>query len=88
MSRVVLGGDELLEETMQIYYNVENNTFFDEGGYTIDNIYRLLSPNVIYLLKYKQDDMFTFGVNGEFIELIYEDGHLIYGDSDLPIDRY
>lgn len=81
MSRVVVGRDELLEEVMQIYYNSVANTFIDEGGYEID-INRILSPNVIYLLKYKKDDMFAYGINGEYIEIIYEDYDYekIYGD--------
>jgi hypothetical protein len=88
MSRIVMGADDLLEEVMQIYYNASTNQFMDEGGYEIFNIYRVLSPNVIFLFKYKKDDMFAYGVNGEYIELIYEDYNYIYGDSDLPVDRY
>jgi hypothetical protein len=88
MSRVILGRDELLEEVVQIYYSETSNVFFDEGGYIIDNIYRVLSPNVIYVLKYKKEDMFVFGLNGEYIELIYEADDLIYGDSEYAIDRY
>jgi hypothetical protein len=88
MSRVVIGRDELLDEVIQIYYSAENNVFFDEGGYVIDNIHRLISPNMVFLLKYKKDDIFVFGVNGEYIELMYESDNLIYGDSKYAIDRY
>lgn len=90
MSRTVMGREDLLEEARQVYYNVEFNRFVDEGGYVISNIHRLLSPNVVYMLKHKQEDMFVFGVNGEFVELIYEDYEdyeMVYGDYELPIDR-
>jgi len=90
-----MGRDELLEEVMQIYYNPETNVFIDEGGYEIPKIYSILSPNVVYLLRHKRDDMFIYGINGEYIELIYEDVFWnyedvyedIYGDHDRPIDR-
>ena len=88
MSRITLGCDDLLEEVIQIYYNANTNTFIDEGGFEVYNIHALISPNVVFLLKYKKDDMFVYGVNGEYIELIYEDYKLIYGDSELPVDRY
>lgn len=88
MSRVVMGRDELLEEVMQIYYNASRNVFMDEGGFEIYNIYKLLSPNVVFLLKHDRQDMFAFGLKGEYIELIYEDYNYIYGDSELAIDRY
>ena len=90
MSQVVVGRDDLLEEVIQIYYNPSTNDFTDECGYGIFNIYRILSPNVVYLLKYNKNDMFVYGKNGEYIELIYEDYNIdfVYGDSELPIDRY
>lgn len=88
MSRVVMGRDELLDEVIQIYYSAYRNVFVDEGGFEIYNIYRILSPNVVFLLKHDKQDMFAFGVNGEYIELIYEDYNYIYGDSDLAVDRY
>ena len=88
MSRVVMGRDEFLEEVIQIYYNANRNVFVDEGGFEIYNIYRVLSPNVVFLLKHDKQDMFVYGINGEYIELIYEDYNYIYGDSDLAVDRY
>lgn len=86
---VVMGKDEILEEVIQIYYNPQSNSFTDEGGYEILNIHSIISPNTVYLLMYKKDDMFVYGIHGQYIELIYDDyDNLIYGDSDLPIDRY
>ena len=73
MSRVVLGRDNFLEEITPIYYKACTNKFMDENGYNIFNIHRILSPNVVFLFRHKKDDMLVYGVNGEYIELIYED---------------
>ena len=72
----------------QIFYDEKDNYFVDDCGFVIPNIYTIIDPNLIYLLKTKKDDMFVYGVTGEYIELIYEPEYeCIYGDSDQIIDR-
>ena len=66
-----------MEEIRQIYFNEGQNQFIDELGYVIYNIYSIIDPNMIYLLKTKKEDLFVYGVHGEFIELIYETDNLI-----------
>ena len=61
-----------MEEMRQIYYVESENLFLDECSFTIYNILEIVSANMIYLLKSKKEDMFVYGVSGEFIELIYE----------------
>ncbi len=72
----------------QIFYDEKQNIFVDDCGYVIPNIHTVIEPNMIFLLKTKKEDMFVYGVHGEFIELIYEPEYEeIYGDSDQIIDR-
>lgn len=72
----------------QIIYNEEANLFLDEGWHIIENIYREILPNMIYLFKLKRDDMFVYGRRGEFIELVYERKYEdVYGDYENIIDR-
>ena len=91
MFRTAIGREGLLEDVIQIYYDASTNEFTDEfrdeGGHGIFNIYRILSPNVIYLFKLKKKDMLVFGLNGEYIELIYESYDKVYGDNDYAVDR-
>lgn len=56
-----------------IYCDVERNRFIDDLGYEIANIYRVVDSNMVYLLKTKRQDMFVYGVHGEFIELVCEE---------------
>lgn len=74
-------------DIIQIIYDEKDN-FFILDGFVIPNIYEMIDPNLIYLLKTKKDDMFVYGLYGEFIELIYEPQYeCIYGDNNQIIDR-
>lgn len=53
------------------YFNADKNVFIDESGYEMRNIFSIISPNMMYLFKKKKEDMFVYGLSGEFIELIY-----------------
>lgn len=67
-----------MEDIRQIFYDEKNDFYVDDLGVVIDNIYRVVDPNMIYLLRTKKDDMFVYGIHGEYIELIYEGNHMDY----------
>lgn len=56
-----------------IYYDVADNSFEDEEGNTIYNIFSLISPNDIYLFKENKKNINLPGPTGN-IELVYVDG--------------
>ena len=62
----------MADDAKQVYYCVSENLFIDECGFAIHNIIEMIGANMLYLFKKKKDDMFIYGLNGEFIEMIYE----------------
>ena len=60
-----------MRDTHQYFYDPEYNEFSDECCKVVRNIYKFISPNLIYLFKTKKKDLFVYGLNGELIELIY-----------------
>lgn len=61
------------EEPTQLYYDVEKNLIFDEGGYTVYNIFGIITPQALLLFQQKKEDMFFYGVEGQLVELYYPD---------------
>ena len=53
------------------YYDDERNVMIDEDGTEIFNIFEIISPNMLYLFKTKKQDMFVYGVDGQYVELVY-----------------
>jgi hypothetical protein len=46
-----------MSDIPQLYYNEAVNYVYDEGGYTIFNIFSIISPNIMDLFKMKKEDM-------------------------------
>jgi len=67
-------------EVSTYYYNKEKNIMIDEDGFEIFNIFNIISPNSLFLFKYKKDDMFVFGTSGKVVELIYPDNDDIWNN--------
>ena len=61
------------DEPRQLFYQAEDNYIIDERGCTVFDIFRIISPNQLYLFKLNKGYMFVVGRNGEMVELIYED---------------
>lgn len=53
------------------YYDDERNVMIDEDGTEIFNIFEIIPPNMLYLFKTKKQDMFVYGVDGQYVELVY-----------------
>lgn len=70
----------MFDDVPQFFYDASENTFLDECGDIVDNIFTIFNPNIIYLLKVKKESMFVYTINGEYVELIYEPNYsYIYG---------
>jgi hypothetical protein len=59
-----------MEESIQIFYDPIENRFSDECSDPIQNIYSLLSPNMVYLIKKKQEHMMMYDIYGGLVEII------------------
>ena len=59
-----------MDDIIQIYYDPYENTFSDETCEIVENIHRLLSANMVYLIKKKQENMFVYGLEGGMVEII------------------
>ena len=72
----------------QYFYDARKNIVFDESGDIVYDIFDIINPNILYLLKTKKENMFVYTPNGEYVELIYEDHcEYLYGDHNQKIDR-
>jgi hypothetical protein len=54
-----------------LLYDDEQNLIFDHHGCHVFDIFRLISPNDLYLFKHKKKDMIVRGRSGERIRLVY-----------------
>jgi len=72
------------DDIPQYFYDAANNLVLDECGDVISNIFEIISPNIMYLLKKKKENMFAYTLNGEYVELIYERNYeYIYGNYNV-----
>lgn len=60
-----------MEWEITLYYDKTRNIMVDEDDNEIIDIYRLISPNTLYLFKTRKKDMLAYGVGGKRIGLIY-----------------
>jgi hypothetical protein len=56
-----------------LYYNRDRDRFYDEGGYEVSNIFRVISPNTFWLFRESGEDMLAYALNGELIGLVWEE---------------
>lgn len=54
-----------------LYYDIDRNKMMDADGYLILDIYRLITPNMLYLFLKKKEYMCFEVKPGYFVELIY-----------------
>lgn len=54
-------------------YDPYFNMLFDEYGHVMYNIFHFISPIIWSIFKEKKESMSVKGVNGETIELLYDD---------------
>jgi hypothetical protein len=66
-----------------LYYNLEDNLMFDADGKTIIDIFRIISPNDLFLFKKNKEWMIVRGVSGDPVELIYPESPGIYGYHNI-----
>jgi hypothetical protein len=69
-----------------LYYDSVHNLFVDDGGYIVFDIFRIITPNILWLFREKKQDMDItpkpeqIGVitkSHEAIKLIYSYGEVI-----------
>lgn len=53
------------------YYDPEDNTIRDDGGFIIYDIYRIISPGALLLFKQKQETVVMKDLSGNLIELVW-----------------
>lgn len=67
------------EESVAIYYNINNRFFEDEDGYPIYDIYRIITPNDMLLFLHNKCYMITKhqSILKVFVEMYYlqEEGY-------------
>jgi hypothetical protein len=44
---------------------------FDECGFEVVDVFRYITPNMLYLFKTKKEYMAVYGVDGQVVELFY-----------------
>ncbi len=54
-----------------LFYDKERNCFYDEDGFYVWNIYKYITPNMLFLFKKKKEYMSFEVKKGVFIELFY-----------------
>lgn len=45
------------DEVFGIFYDADNNWFVDEDGYIIYDLFSIITPNDLFLFRYKQEYM-------------------------------
>jgi hypothetical protein len=60
-----------IDNDMTLWYDKHTNLFIDSNGFEITNIFRIITPNTLYLFKHRKENMFVYGVDGQPVELIY-----------------
>lgn len=76
------------EDEVVIFYWEKGNIYTDECGFTIDNIYKEILPNYIYLFRLKKEDMYVRNIHGQQVALLYEcEYENISDDNGNIIDR-
>lgn len=54
-----------------MYYDFDDNIFYDENGYPIFDLFEYITPNELYLFKKTREDYFALRPNGDYVEMIY-----------------
>lgn len=54
-----------------LYYDEDKNVMTDDDGFIVHDIYKIITPNQLYLFKAKKQSMLVTGKNGLVVELIY-----------------
>lgn len=65
--------DVVNDSDIVLYYDKSRNIMVDTDGCEIRKIFKIISPNMLYLFKTKKQDMCVFGVGGRPVELVYTD---------------
>jgi hypothetical protein len=66
------------DEHQILYYNDKLNIFLDDGGYIVYDIFRIVSPNDLYLFREKKEDIVLRSKLGMDVRLIYGDASGFY----------
>ena len=60
-------------DSTTLYYDPKFNMFQDDDGWTMYNIFSLVTPQQVMVFKNKKEDMIVYGKNKTYVELIYAD---------------
>jgi hypothetical protein len=61
-----------MDEQSYLYYNDEENMFYDECGFPVFNIFSIISPNTLRLFIEYGEDMLAYTIDGGCVGLIWE----------------
>jgi len=68
-------------DIVNLFYDPEKNVILDDCGFMIFDIYKIISPNRLFLFKTQKQHMSTWDKNGGLIVLYYgeeDDGNYEY----------
>lgn len=66
--------DGFNDNEVVLYYDKTRNVMIDSRfGHEVLDIYRIITPNQFYFFKIRKQNMYTYGVDGQPVELIYSD---------------
>jgi hypothetical protein len=60
-----------------LFYDIENNIMIDEDGRPVFDIFKFISPGVLFLFKQNKENMMVMIDVNNYVELIYPDSEFI-----------
>jgi hypothetical protein len=61
-------------DVINLFYDPERNAIFDDCGFMVFDIYKLITPNRLFLFKKQKQHMSTWDEHGDLIVLYYGEG--------------